>query len=164
MNINFHHDNGTSFIKLSDADQLPSNIHFDVNNPLVILITGWTTNANDTENAALDLLYKAYRCRGDVNFAIIDTAGYIDSIYTWSAFNTEEIGKKIAQSLVRLTKIYDYENMIIIGHSLGAHIAGSVGRHFNLATEDLLPRIIGLDPASKDNFYFCCMEIILSNN
>lgn len=50
-----------------------------------------------------------YRCRGDVNFAIIDTAGYIDFLYTWSAFNTENVRKFFAGSSVDSSEKYSYE-------------------------------------------------------
>lgn len=36
----------------------------------------------------------------------------------------------------------------ILGHSLGAHIVGSVGRNYNNITGKLLPHITGLDPAN----------------
>lgn len=38
------------------------------------------------------------------------------------------------------------------GHSLGAHIVGSAGRNLYYKTGKLVPRITGLDPASKESF------------
>lgn len=152
MNYNFHFGDEVFFVPLSKPNELLSQSKFNQSNSLVILITGWTTNANDSQNAGLSLIYAAYRCRGDVNFVIIDTAGYIDSLYTWSAFNTEDVGKLIADSLIDLTEEYSHENIHLIGHSLGAHIAGSAGRHFFYKKNELLPKITGLDPASKREF------------
>lgn len=39
----------------------------------------------------------------------------------------------------------DLEDIIVIGHSLGAHIAGLAGKHL---TTGQLPKIFGLDPAN----------------
>lgn len=152
MNYNFHFGDEVAYVPLSQPSELLSLSKFNQSNSFVILITGWTTNANNSENASLSLIYSAYRCRGDINFAIIDTAGYIDSLYTWSAFNTEDVGKFIADSLVGLSESYSHENIHLIGHSLGAHIAGSAGRNFYYKKNELLPRITGLDPASTSTF------------
>lgn len=43
--------------------------------------------------------------------------------------------------------------IILTGHSLGAHIAGVAGDTFKNLTNQLLPRITGLDPA-----YLCFRE------
>lgn len=45
------------------------------------------------------------------------TAGFVDTLYSWSAFNTEEIGKVIADSLVYLIKTYPIEKIHLIGMS-----------------------------------------------
>lgn len=37
------------------------------------------------------------------------------------------------------------DSLVLIGHSLGAHIAGIAGKHMHNVT---IPRIVGLDPAS----------------
>lgn len=56
-------------VPLENPEQLWTNAEFKKDLPLVLLITGWTTNINDTNNA-LDTVYAAYRCRGNVNFVV----------------------------------------------------------------------------------------------
>lgn len=81
-------------------------------------------------------------------FQGIDSGAYVDTLYSWSAFNTEPIGVLIAEALVDLTATYPVEKIHLIGHSLGAHIVGSAGRNLLYKTEKLVSRITGLDPAS----------------
>lgn len=57
-------------VPLSDPEKLWSLKEFDPKLPLVMLITGWTTNFNDSEIPTLDKIYAAYRCRGNVNFVV----------------------------------------------------------------------------------------------
>lgn len=45
----------------------------------------------------------------------MDTAAYVDSLYTWSAFNTDEIGRIIANGLVSFLEVYPQENIHLIG-------------------------------------------------
>lgn len=115
------------------------------------MITGWTTDVNDTKNDALVEIYAAYRCRGNVNFVAVDTgqfasllferdifvcvcvlqnlyahfsnffvfqARFVQTLYSWSAFNTEEIGNLIADSLKILTENYPVENIHLIGECI----------------------------------------------
>lgn len=56
-------------VPLEQPEQLWSNAEFNKDLPLVLLITGWTTNVNDTNNA-LETIYAAYKCRGNVNFVV----------------------------------------------------------------------------------------------
>lgn len=136
------------FVPLNQPNTLWELPEFNKNLSLVILVTGWTTNASDSNNAALNKIYSAYRCRGNIKFVVIDTAGFIDTFYTWSAFNTEKIGSILAESLVILTQTFPFEKIHLIGHSLGAHIVGSAGRHFSNITNRKIHRITGLDPAN----------------
>lgn len=71
----------------------------------------------------------------------------MDTLYSWSALNTEEIGYLISEGLAKLLDVVDVENIHLIGHSLGAHIVGSAGRNLQLKTGKTVPRITGLDPA-----------------
>lgn len=45
----------------------------------------------------------------------VDTSSYVDTLYSWSAFNTEEIGKLIAKGLQKLIKNYPIEKIHLIG-------------------------------------------------
>lgn len=148
MHYNLHFEDETAYVAMSRPDDLLNHAKFDISKPLVILITGWKTDANDSNNEVLNMIYSAYRSRNEHNFVIIDTGHFIDSLYTWSALNTERIGQLISQSLVKLTLNYPIEKIHLIGHSLGAHIAGSAGRHIVYEIEEFIPRITGLDPAS----------------
>lgn len=176
--------NNNFSVPLDKPQQLWLLNEFNPRLPLVMVITGWTTNFNDTENPTLDVIYSAYRCRGNVNFVVCSdfvytmnfipfrlnhivfffkfpfdtdhrlliqvsfinfnrffilvryenfwliycffpfhfiTAGFVDTLYSWSAFNTEEIGNVISESLSFLIKTYPIQKIHLIGHSLGAH-------------------------------------------
>lgn len=101
-------------IPLLSSEDLWRHQAFDPKKKTVILITGWTTDINDT-NTAVDLLSEAYKVRGDTNFVFIDTARYVDTLYTWSAFNTKELGEEIGKGLALLAKLIPAENIHIIG-------------------------------------------------
>uniref|UniRef100_A0A0A1WGY6 Vitellogenin-3 n=1 Tax=Zeugodacus cucurbitae TaxID=28588 RepID=A0A0A1WGY6_ZEUCU len=130
---------------LLDANQIWRGPEFDPSKKVVILATGWTTTVNNSDT--IDVLAKAYNCRGDVNFVAVDIANYVATLYTWAALNTDEIGASLAEGLYVLSQIVPLENIHLIGHSLGAHIVGAAGRYFNYKTGKLVPRITGLDPA-----------------
>lgn len=58
-------------VPLNEPIALWKKAEFDTELPLVIFVTGWTTNFNDNNtNSALETVYKAYECRGNVNFVV----------------------------------------------------------------------------------------------
>ncbi|XP_004535359.1 vitellogenin-1 [Ceratitis capitata] len=130
---------------LLNSNEIWRSPEFDAKKKVVILATGWTTTVNNSDT--IDVLAKAYNCRGDVNFVAVDVANFVDTLYTWSALNTDEIGASIAEGLELLTEVVPLHNIHLIGHSLGAHIVGAAGRYFSYRTGKLIPRITGLDPA-----------------
>ncbi|XP_053672840.1 vitellogenin-1-like [Anopheles nili] len=134
-------------IPLLESDDLWMDELFNKSHDTVILVTGWTSNVNEP-NRAIDTIYNAYKARGGYNFVVIDTAEYVDTLYTWSAFNTNDLGQGLADGLKRLIKYVPLEKIHLIGHSLGAHIVGAAGRHFQYLTNKSIPRITGLDPAN----------------
>ncbi|KAH8416888.1 hypothetical protein KR222_010312 [Zaprionus bogoriensis] len=138
------HCNRTS-IPLMQAERMWHSPLFNASKSVVILATGWTTTVNDTET--IDEIARAYNCRNDVNFVAVDVASFVDTLYSWSALNTEEIGYHISLGLIKLIEVVDVERIHLIGHSLGAHIVGAAGRFLYQSTGKMIPRITGLDPA-----------------
>ena len=137
-------------VPISEPLKLWKHESFDPTKKVIVLVTGWTTDINDSNNAA-DVLYNAYNSRGDYNFILIDTARYVDTLYAWSAFNTNELGEGLGDGLSQLVDIVPLDNIHLMGHSLGSHIAGSAGRRFQFKTGELLSRITGFDPAKVIN-------------
>jgi len=139
-------ENENISIPVTDSVRLWAHEKFDPSKNVVVMITGWNSDIA-SENTAADELWKAYKSRGDTNFILIDTARYVDTLYAWSAFNTQELGKAVGMGLAELINYVPLENIHVMGHSLGAHIAGSAGKAFQQETDKLLPRITAFDPA-----------------
>lgn len=133
-------------ISITESIKLWRHPLFDSKKNVVVLVTGWTTDI-DADNEAASQLWKAYQSRGDSNFVLIDTARYVDTLYAWSAFNTQELGRGLGKGLAELVQVVPVEKIHIMGHSLGAHIVGAAGREFQEETDQILPRITGFDPA-----------------
>ncbi|XP_070136043.1 phospholipase A1 1 [Drosophila bipectinata] len=132
-------------VPLLEASKLWRHTRFSKGRKVVILATGWTNTVN--ESSAISMMSKAFMCRQDVNFVIVDAADYVDTLYSWSALNTDLIGEHIGVGLTHLIELTPLRNIHLIGHSLGAHIMGTAGRTFKRLTGKLIPRITGLDPA-----------------
>ncbi|XP_036677015.3 probable phospholipase A1 magnifin [Drosophila suzukii] len=133
-------------IPLTQAEELWNTPGFYQDRPTVLFITGWTTSINNSNSGPVA---KAYACRNDTNILILDAADFIDTLYTWSALNTEVIGATLATALLRMNATYVTNHFHLVGHSLGAQIAGSAGRNYRQMSGGLiLKRITGLDPAN----------------
>lgn len=59
-------------VPLNEPEKLTSQKEFNLKLPLVMVVTGWLTNFNKSNraNSSLDVIYDAYRCRGNVNFVV----------------------------------------------------------------------------------------------
>jgi lipoprotein lipase len=105
-------------IPITDSIKLWKHEKFDPSKKVVVMVTGWTTDIEE-ENTAASMLWEAYKTRGDTNFVLIDTARYVDTLYTWSAFNTAELGVGLGKGLAELIKVVPLEKIHVMGHSLG---------------------------------------------
>uniref|UniRef100_A0A1A9X5J9 Lipase domain-containing protein n=1 Tax=Glossina brevipalpis TaxID=37001 RepID=A0A1A9X5J9_9MUSC len=133
-------------VPLLRADEMWKLDDFDPSKKFVLLASGWLSTINDTDGP-IDVIGKAFHCRGDVNFVAVDVDHYVKTLYTWAALNTQVLGDYIAEGLKYLIDFVPLENIHLIGHSLGAHIMGAAGRRFQQLTNLSIPRITGLDPA-----------------
>uniref|UniRef100_A0A1I8Q2I8 Lipase domain-containing protein n=1 Tax=Stomoxys calcitrans TaxID=35570 RepID=A0A1I8Q2I8_STOCA len=78
----------------------------------------------------------------------VNTSNFVQTLYSWSAFNTEAVGTFIGEGLMKLTQEVPPANIHLVGHSLGAQMVGKAGRHFTSLTGESVARITGLDPAN----------------
>lgn len=56
-------------LPINDSSKLWHHSSFNPALKTVILVTGWTSNINET-NDALETIWAAYKCRGNVNFIV----------------------------------------------------------------------------------------------
>jgi hypothetical protein len=72
---------------------------------------------------------------------LLDWGKYAEDIYPFSFAKGEKVGVLFARSLQLLKDAgLDTENIYIVGHSLGSHIAGFAGKCNNFT----IPRITGM--------------------
>lgn len=118
MNYVLLTDSENISIPITDSIMLWKHEKFDVKKKTVIMVTGWSSDIAD-ENTAASALWAAYKSRDDTNFVLIDTARYVDTLYAWSAFNTQELGKGLGKGIAELINVVPLETIHVMGHSLG---------------------------------------------
>merc|ERR1712018_316873 len=132
------------------AEDLSSS-HFDPNRRTKILVHGFMDNGliqwiRDTRDALLEA--------GDFNVISVDWGSLSrDIIYPLVVEYCEPVGFLTADFISYVINAYQddpitFDDFHVIGHSLGAHIAGYAGVHLN----GVLSRITGLDPAQPEFF------------
>lgn len=147
LNFVFFTENENVSIPILKSEDLWTHPKFNTKYNVTVLVTGWASDIGE-QNSAVDSISEAYKARGKNNFIVLDTAKFVDTLYTWSALNTEELGSFLGKALAKLNQKVPLSKIHLIGHSLGSHISGSAGRTFYEITKRHIPRITGLDPAN----------------
>ncbi|KAH8385323.1 hypothetical protein KR200_010680 [Drosophila serrata] len=90
-------------------------------------------------------LRNAYTAQGYDNVLVADWGPVANLDYPTSRLAVKKVGHILAKILEEFLQRHGIatERVHVIGHSLGAHIAGRIGRYFN----GTLGRVTGLDPA-----------------
>ncbi|XP_063819409.1 pancreatic triacylglycerol lipase-like [Pseudophryne corroboree] len=96
------------------------------------------------EESWLSDMCRAMLAVEDVNCICVDWVGGSRSLYSQAANNIRVVGAETAYFINVLSSNFGYSpsNVHVIGHSLGAHAAGEVGKR-----RSGIARITGLDPA-----------------
>ncbi|XP_062122594.1 phospholipase A1 VesT1.02-like [Drosophila sulfurigaster albostrigata] len=128
--------------KITTTAKSISGSNFNAAHPTRIVIHGWTQSYTSSMNKEIRA---AWLSHGDYNVIIVDWARARSVDYASSVVAVPTVGKKVA-ALVNYLKSdhgLDLNNLYVIGHSLGAHVAGYTGKN----TDGQVHTIIGLDPA-----------------
>ncbi|XP_058462346.1 pancreatic triacylglycerol lipase-like [Malaya genurostris] len=126
-------------IDISNAERLPQ---FDSNRSLKILIHGWNADRN---NMATIPVRNAYLVQNRHNLLVADWSSIAGMAYSTARELVRPIGYRIGVILDEFMHrmSINYDQLHVVGHSLGAHVAGNVGKYFG----GRLARITALDPA-----------------
>jgi len=122
-----------------------ANSGFNPQNPTKILIHGFSGNG---KKGIIIEGKNAYLGRGDYNIIGVDW-GLLAAApnYPFAVLNTRPVGEHVAELIDFLVAQTGarLEDFHLIGHSLGAHVAGFAGKS---TTTGKVGRITGLDPAN----------------
>ncbi|KAG8186509.1 hypothetical protein JTE90_004838 [Oedothorax gibbosus] len=107
---------------------------------------------NPLNDAWVIIMMKEFLNQNDTNVVIVDWSRGSQSPYIQAVANARIVGAEIARMVNALKKFGNLtaSNLHIIGHGLGAHVAGYAGQ----SILPMVSRITGLDPAYK---FFCNM-------
>ncbi|KAK3925082.1 Pancreatic triacylglycerol lipase [Frankliniella fusca] len=147
-NIKFHFFNkyDESDIRgyqISDANSLLS-MGWDKELPVKVIIHGFT---NTIESPAIQVLKNAFLKTGKYNIIGVDWGKLCAGInYLGARFNVNGAGAQVGEFLDKLIglELTTPAQLHILGHSLGAHVAGIAGKS---VTRGVVKRITGMDPA-----------------
>ncbi|OXU29964.1 hypothetical protein TSAR_008301 [Trichomalopsis sarcophagae] len=122
--------------------------NFSVDKPMKVLIHGWT----DTGSSSwIQDFRKNYLKAGDYNVVVVDWSVASLQDYLTASRLSRQVGDHVSKFLefLMMENIVASEDIHVLGHSLGAHIAGFIGS--NLSGK--IARITGMDPARPDFEY-----------
>ncbi|GLG98616.1 Phospholipase A1 [Gryllus bimaculatus] len=127
-------------VKLEDDSSSPS---FNPKNPTRLVIHGWISNAQNLHG-----FRDAYIAAGDdYNIILVDWSGPAAADVPTAVQNAVLVGDYVGQVVNHLigSRGLDPDQLVIIGHSMGGHVAGIVGNRLG----GLAAEVIALDPANE---------------
>lgn len=132
--------NAAFAFKSNDVSAI-QNSAFVASKPTVFVIHGWQANHNSEISAKIK---DAILSTADVNVFLVDWSFYARQLYITAQAAVQPVGRYVAAFVQLLQgKGLNVGNVKMVGHSLGAHVAGNAGT----ALGGKVNTITGLDPA-----------------
>ncbi|XP_053612165.1 pancreatic triacylglycerol lipase-like [Plodia interpunctella] len=118
------------------------NSNYVAGRPLVVIVHGWNSNGNSDINS---MVREAYLAIQDANIIVVDWRQHANGAYNSAVSAVPSVGQFLGDFLSWLigTAGGNWNNVHLVGFSLGAHIVGNAGRR----TGSRPARVTGLDPA-----------------
>ncbi|CAH0724687.1 unnamed protein product, partial [Brenthis ino] len=125
-------------VLVHEESEILLHSHFNLNKTIVFLIHGWLGSGDNEMNQLLT------EEADDVNVIVFDWSELANRNYLTAKYGVVNLGKGLGLFIQWLASLgASYNNMHLVGFSLGGHIAGNAGRH----TGSLIRRLTALDPA-----------------
>jgi hypothetical protein len=123
--------------------------------PTYVIVHGYQSTGGNASNGfkpadwMANIAQTLRRRESTANIILVDWEAAASSFwYPTAAGNTREVGRQVSNYLRNLG--VDANSVQLIGHSLGAHVAGFAGSSYRQATGRSLGHIVGLDPAGPE--------------
>ncbi|XP_066247226.1 pancreatic lipase-related protein 2-like [Euwallacea similis] len=115
---------------------------FNPNLPTIVLIHGWLDNYESNFNT---YIRSAVLTKIDANIIKVDWSSFSTQLYSIARDAVPTIGALTAELIQSIYTYYDYsaDNVTLVGFSLGAHVAATVGKNL----EGNIGTLVALDPA-----------------
>lgn len=123
-----------------------STSEIDTSKRTIILIHGWGGNGDINY---IHVIKEAYLNRyNDSNIISVDYSVYADGNYQTAYCYAPGVAEVVAQFICNLTNEgIDPDGLHVVGHSLGAQVAGMAGHDTQRKCNVTIGRVTGLDPA-----------------
>ena len=119
------------------------NSSFSLTDPVILLIHGWRSDGHWLGN----FYQEAYHKAGNFNVISVDW-GSLESInYLEAAALTKPVANHTTKLVKVLKDLGSFDKIHVVGHSLGAHVSGFLGKKVKDFGIGTLKRITDLDPA-----------------
>lgn len=139
----FTHTVSNRVVQLDNPGSLTGS-SFNPGHPTRFVIHGWNGDGNSGINNAIRT---AYLARGNFNVFVVDWGLGANANYVTSRNRVGAVGAALARFIIFLHQQtgMTFGSVTVVGHSLGAHIAGLAGK--NTQGSGRLGVIVGLDAA-----------------
>ncbi|XP_044010092.1 pancreatic triacylglycerol lipase-like, partial [Aphidius gifuensis] len=137
--------NNSYILKFDDKENL-NNSPLNPIDSTKIIIHGWKDSSNCSECYWMNNFRDNYLLVGNYNVILIDWSSISKEKYFKAVNASYSIGYKVAEFIdfFKIIKNISLNDVHILGHSLGAHIAGYAGYFLN----GKIGRITAMDPAA----------------
>ncbi|XP_059622357.1 lipase member H-like [Phlebotomus argentipes] len=139
----FTHSVSDYIVEQNSQDSLATS-SFNSKYPTCFIIHGW----HGSENSSLNLhIRKALLSRRHYNVFVVNWRETAAADYISASYSVHPVGDAVGQFIIFLKKhtAMALESVTVIGHSLGAHVAGFAGKSAKAGGK--IGVIVGLDPA-----------------
>lgn len=118
--------NSPQIITMGNANSVWSSNYWS-GRPLIVLVHGWNGSGNSGINT---YLVPAFLDVMDCNVIVVDWKNSASGLYTTSVLAVPSVGQYLGNFLVWLVNTAggNWNNIHLVGFSLGAHIVGNAGR------------------------------------
>lgn len=136
--------NNGYLIKGTDYQSV-ANSNFDPRKKSLFISHGWN---NNYQSNVIRYIRPAALAAADLNIFVIDWSGISNKFYTTAKSAVPSVGEIQADFILYLIETYQLspKDFYLVGHSLGAHVAGCAGAAVRRAKSSVAS-IVGLDPA-----------------